>query len=128
MNGHPNPFHAVQPRRGACRILMPILLAIVAGAAVAQPAADGAMAREFDDALAAYDRNHWPDAYRAMSALAARGHPEAARIALQMWRHGPALYGRTFSADAAQVDAWTQLWVCAGGATGRACEIALRTP
>ena len=105
-----------------------IVIALAAGGASAQPAAYATMSRDFDEALAAYERNHWPEAYRAMSALAARGHPEAARISVQMWRHGPQLYGQSFTASAAQVERWTQLWGCGGDATGRACEVAMRAP
>jgi len=103
-------------------------LALAAGGAPAQPALDTTMSRDFDEAFAAYERNHWPEAYRAMSALAERGNADAARIAVQMWRHGPKLYGQSFTASKAQVEDWTQLWGCGGDATGRACEIAMRAP
>lgn len=125
-----DPFarHAARPTARVRRFLIPALVAFVAGGAPAQPTADATLARDFDEALAAYERNHWPEVYQMMSALAARGHPDAARIALQMWRHGPALYGRSFTASSAQVERWTQLWGCGGDATGRACEIAMRAP
>ena len=118
-----------QRLRGAWRRLVPALLAISFGGAAAEPAAyDDALTREFDEALTAYERNQWPEVYRAMSELARRGHPEAARIALQMWRYGPTLYGLTFSASAAEVEHWAQTWGCGGDAIGRGCELALRAP
>lgn len=45
----------------------------------------------FDAALVEYERNHWPQAFAALSSLSDGGHPEAARIAWQMWRFGAAL-------------------------------------
>jgi hypothetical protein len=78
----------------------------------------------FEAAMQAYERNHWPQAYAALAQLADRGHPEAARIALQMWSHGPKLYGTAFTATSRQVAFWTQRWGCDGDATSRACTLA----
>ena len=65
---------------------------------------DGAVT--FEAAQAAYERNQWPQAYAAFAHLADDGHGEAARIALQMWRHGPRLFGQCFQAAPARRDAW----------------------
>lgn len=75
--------------------------------ATAQPALSG-----FDAGLEIYERNHWPDAYRTMSRLADDGHTEAARVALQMKRFGPVLYGHRFEATPYQELKWTWLQQC----------------
>ncbi len=88
----------------------------------AQQAPDAAEdSAAFDAAMQAYERNHWPQAWAALARLADRGHPEAARIALQMWTHGPRLYGTEFAATSRQITLWTQRWGCSGDATSRAC-------
>ena len=85
----------------------------VAGAqATAQADAAAEWAGQFDAALVEYERNHWPQAFAALSALADRGHPEAARMALQMWRYGPALYRLEFLATSRQVETWARAWGC----------------
>jgi|GEM_PF-1703177 len=106
------------------------LAGAVAAEATAQvgAAADAEQARQFDAALVEYERNHWPQAFAALSALADRGHTEAARMALQMWRYGPALYGREFVATSRQVEAWARGWGCGGDATSHSCELSQRTP
>lgn len=63
-------------------------------------------------AMDAYERNHWGAAYIAFAELADRGHPEAARIALQMLRYGSTLYRASFVASAQQVDRWWRLCGC----------------
>ena len=101
-----------------------IVLALLAGTASAQTADAPDSRQAFDAAMAAYERNHWDEAFAALVRLADRGHPEAARMALQMWRFGPKLYQTNFSASAVQVERWTQLWACGGDATSRACQLA----
>ncbi len=101
-----------------------IVLALLAGAASAQNADASDSRQDFDAAMASYERNHWDEAFAALVRLADRGHPEAARMALQMWRFGPKLYQSNFSASAAQVERWTQLWACVGDATSRASQLA----
>ena len=76
-----------------------LALCSVAHSSLAQSAPAAPAASEFEAALAEYERNHWPQAYEALTRLADQGHPEAARIALLMRRYGPALYGREFSAS-----------------------------
>lgn len=99
--------------------------ALLAAAASAQTAPAGGAAPSFDSAMAAYERNHWELAYAAFTALADQG--EAARIALQMWRHGPALYQRALAANAHQVARWSRVWRCGGAdAPARACQLALQ--
>jgi hypothetical protein len=110
-----------------CAVLV-LVLALQAGTASAQPAHSAEDTRTFDAAMVAYERNHWDAAYAAFTTLADRGHPEAARMAAQMWRHGPALYHTSFAASAQQVERWSRSWGCAGEAAGRACLHALRAP
>jgi hypothetical protein len=100
---------------------------LTAASAQAAPAAEDAPS--FGSAMAAYERNHWDQAYAAFIALADQGDAEAARIALQMWRHGPALYQRAFAANAHQVARWSRVWRCGGAdAPARACQLALQQP
>jgi hypothetical protein len=85
----------------------------------------------FQEAMQAYERNHWSLAFLLLSALADTGHADSARVALQMWHHGPALYRGEFHASARQIQRWTLLWGCAGDATGRECTrevLSRRTP
>jgi hypothetical protein len=106
---------------------------LLAGSGLAQnsapvPAAPPSHDLRFAQALLAYENNHWPQAFATLSQLGDEGHAESARMALQMWRYGRALYGVSFSASAAQVDYWGQIWGCGGDATGRECRVALQTP
>ncbi len=89
-----------------------LMLALLAGVASAQPAGNAVADTAFDDAMVAYERNHWDEAYAALVPLADGGHPQAARMALQMWRFGQQLYQRDFSATPAQLARWTRLWPC----------------
>lgn len=95
----------------SCRILAGVACLLTAhiSTATAQPA----MPADYPSALEAYERNHWSDAYRAMSQLADGGHAEAARIALQMKRYGSVLYGQRFEATALQEQRWAALRPCA---------------
>ena len=72
----------------------------------APPAADVAahesMPDRFAEAMLAYERNHWPQAFAALVALATEGHADAARVAMLMHRHGPRLYGQHFVLTASQ--------------------------
>ena len=92
------------------------------------PSTPPTVAQRFDAALLVYERNHWPEAYAALTALADSGHPEAARMALQMRQYGPALYGREFVASAGQLAQWKRRWACSGDATGASCQQALAAP
>lgn len=57
---------------------------------------DLVMAQAFDTALQAYERCHWAVAFEQLLGLAEDDHVQAARMALQMHRYGPALYGQAF--------------------------------
>ena len=88
-------------------------LALLGTTLSAQPSAErlneSALSPDFETAQLDYERNHWPQAYAAFAALADRGHGEAARIALQMARHGPKLYGTSFAASDGQRQRWAAL-------------------
>jgi hypothetical protein len=60
----------------------------------------------FAAALHQYKGGHWSAAYGRFMALADEGHPRAALIALQMLKHGPALYDSAWSAAPSQVASW----------------------
>ena len=77
--------------------------------AVAQPLA----APELLQAHVEYEIGHRAQAFALYAALADRGHAEAARIALQMWRYGPQLYAMSFAAQPEQLAYWLQLLACA---------------
>lgn len=87
-----------------------LVLALMAGTASAQPEGIADADQAFDAAMAAYERNHWEAAYVAFAALADRGHAASGRIALQMWRHGPALYGQSFTVQTVQLRRWARWW------------------
>ena len=89
-------------------------LLLMAGSAAAQTSITPESGQSFDAALQAYEHNHWQTAYTGFAALADLGHPESARIALQMRRHGPALYRREFDASAQQLANWSRLRMAAG--------------
>ena len=109
-------------------LISPITAAHAADPAAATTVAVDVEAR-FSEALAAYERNHWLQAYQMLAALADEGHGESARITLQMWRHGKALYRAEFHASARQVERWTRLWACSGDVTATGCtHAAMQTP
>lgn len=121
--------------RWFCKALLELTLALCLLAAAngvqaqtVAPSTPPTVAQRFDAALVAYERNHWPEAYAALSALADGGHPEAARMALQMRQYGPALYGREFVASASQVALWKRRSGCSGAASGVGCQKGLGAP
>lgn len=67
-------------------------------------AADTATAPAFDTALQDYERCHWRLAFEQLVRLAEQDHVQAARMAMQMVRHGPGLYGQAFVLSPAQVE------------------------
>lgn len=72
-------------------------------------AADTATAQAFDTALQAYERCHWLQAFEQLVRLAERDHAQAARMAMQMYKHGPGLYGQTFALAPGQVERFTRV-------------------
>ena len=91
-------------------LLISTLAACVFSTATAATAADAAKSETaFTEAMEQYEQGKWSGAYGRFVALADHGHPEAARIALLMQRHGVKLYGSDWGASQPQVDRWTKL-------------------
>lgn len=63
-------------------------------------------ARQFDQAIEAYEHCRWLQSFNALASLADRGHAEATRIVMQMQRFGPALYGQQFAMTPEQGERW----------------------
>ena len=63
----------------------------------------------FDEAMQAYERNHWPQAFDAFALLSEAGHANAARMVMQMHRHGPRLYGQQFPLTTLQLQRLAQI-------------------
>lgn len=89
------------------RILPALVLAGVAQFSAANAPQPNELAME--SAMQAYAHCHWQQAFRELASLARAGHPQAARVALLMWRNGPALYGIRFAAADNEVQAWATL-------------------
>jgi hypothetical protein len=94
------PTSSARRRRAALLLTGSLLIVPAAGAA------DAPTDPLFVQALEAYERNHWSAAFEAFAALADAGHAEAARVALQMLRFGPPLYGQRFEAPALRQQRW----------------------
>jgi hypothetical protein len=60
----------------------------------------------FEAAQDHYEAGRYAQAYALFAQLADCGHREAARIALQMRRFGPALYGMAFEASPTRLARW----------------------
>ena len=108
------PFAALRLRlqRAGHPPLLALTLALAAATsagsagaqATAAPGAESALA----SAMLAYEHNHWEQAFALLVRLADQGHPEARRMALQMLRHGPRLYGMAFEVAPGRRQAWTE--------------------
>jgi hypothetical protein len=75
-----------------------------------EPAEHPIKGSEFTMAMQHYEDSHWQEAFGRFAALAQQGHGEAARMAWQMWRYGPELFGIEFPADANQRQLWLAAW------------------
>lgn len=60
----------------------------------------------FEQAQLRYETGHYVEAWTLFARLADCGHVASARIALQMQRLGPPLYGKRFAAEQAQLERW----------------------
>jgi hypothetical protein len=74
----------------------------------ALPDTQPTVAVRFGHALSLLEAGRWPQAFEALSALAHRGHPSAARIALMMASRGGPLFGGHFRATASDLARWQQ--------------------
>lgn len=64
---------------------------------------------EYGAAQDQYGQNHWHDAFSSFARLAQRHHRQSAKVAFQMWKYGPALYGTDFSVTRNQILLWCLL-------------------
>jgi hypothetical protein len=81
-------------------------LALVPASAATAASGSGPDQALFAEALRLHRSGRWSAAYGRFLQLADAGHVDAARIALQMLRHGGELYGTEWTAAASQVAAW----------------------
>jgi len=98
----------IRPPRAVAGLALPVLALVTGLAAQAEPRrpseapADARHAR----ALQSFQLGRYPEAYGRFVALANAGHPGAARQALWMCEHGPALFGRQWDCGPQQVTDW----------------------
>lgn len=104
-----------RPIKRAIRLGLAVALGaaviVFAGApALAQPASASAaqtsshaLDDRFDDAMQAYERNHWPQAFEAFRQVAEQGHVDASRLVMQMYWQGTHLYRQQFSLTPSQI-------------------------
>jgi len=95
----------------AARTVLIGLLALGSEAALAGTAEDDFIYRQ---ALEFYGDGHWSAAFGRFAALAERGHPDAARIALMMVRYGPELYRSAWTVTPGQLVRWQEAAEAAG--------------
>lgn len=106
------PFVALCHRlqRAGRATLQALTLGLSATATVvsagAQAAAPPGVGSTLAEAMLAYEHNHWEQAFALLARMADEGQPEARRMALQMLRHGPRLYGMAFEVAPARRQAW----------------------
>ena len=93
--------------RAATVLSLALLLTFGAPHSRAASPDDDALA--FRAAMAAYQSRQWQQSYAAFTVLADGGHVQSARVAAQMHRWGPRLYGMRLSATTAQLALWQQL-------------------
>lgn len=86
--------------------------------------ADSQVQRLVQEAHAHYDDGHYAQAWSAFARAADCGHADAARVALQMWQHGPALYGQRFSAGPRQLTRWRASATAAAPMPSADCPLA----
>ena len=85
-----------------------LVLGCHAPSAFAQ-AAPGAAERLHANAVASFRQARFPEAYGRFIGLADAGHAPSAEMALWMYLHGPALFGRDWDSTPEQLTAWAQL-------------------
>lgn len=74
--------------------------------------------QRYDAARDEYEIGHFQVAFAEFAALADGGHCEAARMALQMVRHGKSLYAAEFRVPLERVQRWQHMPAC-GAAMAR---------
>ena len=117
------------PRNGmTARVLL--VMAIACGAfvllsanmAAAEPSARAGV-RVSDESIATPPSEHsvWTEVFATLARRADAGSVDAARLALQMLRLGPLIYGVSFEASAWQVQRWQRQVVESGEAGMNRC-------
>lgn len=91
-----------------CISVVLLVLGCHAPAAFAQ-SAPGVSERLHADAVASFRQARFPEAYARLIRLADDGHAPSAELALWMYLHGPALFGRDWDSTQDQLTAWAQL-------------------
>lgn len=92
-----------------------IVLGLQAASAFAQPTRAASCPtptvaeRLHANALASFRQARFPEAYGRFIALADAGHAPAAELALWMYQHGPAVFGREWDTTPEQLAAWSKL-------------------
>ena len=81
----------------------------VAAPTFALTAPRDAMALRFEHAMQRFQKAEWSEAFIDLRALANRGHPPAARIALMLARRGASLFGGRFHATEQERARWQSL-------------------
>ena len=90
--------------------------------AVDAAAVSAALDSRFAQAMDAYERNHWQQAYEQFAQLGMAGHEQAARIALQMSRYGLQLYGVRFTASPKERARWLHVAGCSRWPAVPSCQ------
>jgi hypothetical protein len=108
---HFNPKESIMKINSKFNTLLISIMAICLHCTAAEATIADAPKYEtaFTAAMTKYKLGQWPAAYGRFVALADQGHPEAARIALIMLRHGVTMYGSDWGASQPQIDQWTKL-------------------
>lgn len=91
-----------------CISVVLLVLSCHAPAAFAQSTPSGSE-RLHADAVASFRQARFPEAYARFIRLADAGHAPSAELALWMYLHGPALFGRDWDSTQDQLTAWAQL-------------------
>ena len=94
----------------------PVLVSILIASALALPAHAASSDSDYAAAVAQFKSGRMSDAYGRFIRLADEGDPDAARIALFMYRFGPILYGSHWDAHPDDIAYWNEI---ATKATGR---------
>jgi hypothetical protein len=105
----------VQARESTMTTILKTLSTLTLTAATAAALAQGVAmpdSQRYDAARDEYEIGHFQLAFAEFATLADRGHCDAARMALQMLRHGKPLYATEFQAAPERVQRWQQLPAC----------------
>ena len=86
-----------------------LVLASHAPLAHAQPGGESAMSQKLHaNAVASFREGRFSEAYGRLIPLADAGHAPSAELALWMYQHGPAVFGKDWDSTPAQLAAWSQ--------------------